>query len=79
MSFLLLSSPGRLSPMHGQRVHSNSEVVTSVTAKNKEIDFMEGIAITSSIYSDEVTHIEAMKYPDGSDVLNAMMTLWLRI
>jgi cholesterol oxidase len=65
----------RLSPMLGQRVRTNSEVVTSVTSKSKEIDFTEGIAITSSIYPDDVTHIEPMRYPDGSDALNSIMTL----
>lgn len=66
----------RISDMLGQRVRTNSEVVTSITSKNKEIDFTEGIAITSSIFPDDVTHIEPMRYPDGSDALNAMMTLF---
>jgi len=66
----------RLSAMLGQRVRTNSEVVTSVTSKNKQIDFTEGTAITSSIYPDDVTHIEPMRYPDGSDAMNAIMTLF---
>ena len=65
----------KLSPMLGQRVRTNSEVVTSITSKDKQIDFTEGIAITSSIYPDNVTHIEPMRYPDGSDALNSIMTL----
>jgi cholesterol oxidase len=66
----------RLSPMLGRRVRTNSEVVTSVTAKSQKIDYSEGIAITSSIYPDDVTHIEPVRYPDGSDALNALMTLF---
>ncbi|MCJ7772162.1 MAG: FAD-binding protein, partial [Desulfobacterales bacterium] len=65
----------KLSPMLGQRVRTNSEVVTSITSRDKQIDFTEGIAITSSIYPDDVTHIEPMRYPDGSDALNSIMTL----
>lgn len=65
----------RLSDMLGQRVRTNSEVVTSVTSRDKHIDFTEGIAITSSIYPDDVTHVEPMRYPDGSDALNSLMTL----
>ncbi len=66
----------RLSDMLGQRVRTNSEVVTSITSKQKQIDFTKGIAITSSIYPDDVTHIEPMRYPDGSDALNSIMTLF---
>ncbi|MCB1178129.1 MAG: GMC family oxidoreductase [Leptospiraceae bacterium] len=61
-----------LSPLLGQTVRTNSESIVGVTALDKKTDFSKGIAITSSVYPDEDTHIEPVRYPDGSD---AMATL----
>jgi len=61
--------PG-LSPMLGSRVRTNSETLTAVTAKNDAVDYSKGIAITSSIYPDEVTHIEPVRYPEGTESAN---------
>ena len=64
----------RLSPMLAARVRTNSEALTGVTAKNDDIDYSEGIAITSSIYPDEVTHVEPVRYPRGSDLMGFLST-----
>lgn len=75
----------RLSPMLGSRVRTNSETLMGVTAKNDDVDYSKGIAITSSIYPDEVTHVEPVRYPDGSDLMSFLGTVftesanpWLR-
>jgi cholesterol oxidase len=67
--------PG-LSPMLGSRVRTNSETLTAVTAKNDAVDYSKGIAITSSIYPDEVTHIEPVRYPEGSDLMSFLSTIF---
>lgn len=66
----------RLSPMLGARVRTNSEALTAVTAKAKDVDYSKGVAITSSIYPDEVTHIEPVRYPAGSDVMSLLLTVF---
>ncbi len=65
----------RLSPMLAARVRTNSEALTGVIAKNDDIDYSKGIAITSSIYPDEVTHVEPVRYPRGSDLMGFLSTL----
>jgi cholesterol oxidase len=59
----------RLSPALGRRVRTNSEAIVGATARSGDVDFTDGIAITSSIYPDEVTHIEPVRYSRGSDVM----------
>jgi cholesterol oxidase len=66
-----------LSPMLGARVRTNSESLTGASTKNKDVDYSQGIAITSSIYPDEVTHIEPVRYPVGSDVMSLLATIFV--
>jgi len=65
----------RLSPMLGARVRTNSETLTGATARRGDVDWSEGVAITSSIFPDEVTHVEPVRYPAGSDAMNMLTTL----
>ena len=65
----------RLSPTLGARVRTNSETLTGASARSKEVDYSEGIAITSSVYPDDVTHVEPVRYPRGSDVMSFLSTL----
>ncbi len=58
-----------LSPCLGKKVRTNSEVLNGVMARKKDYDFSKGIAITSSLFVDEVTHVEPVRYPAGSDVM----------
>src|SRR5947209_11347917 len=53
----------------GKRVRTNSETIVAATARGKGADFTEGVAITSSIYPDEITHIEPVRYPRGADLI----------
>ncbi len=66
----------RLSPMLGARVRTNSETLMGVTAKNDNVDYSKGIAITSSIYPDDATHVEPVRYPDGSDLMSFLSTVF---
>ncbi len=66
----------RLSPMLGARVRTNSETLSGATARSRQVDYSRGVAITSSIYPDSVTHIEPVRYPHGSDLLSLVATLF---
>lgn len=59
----------KLSAALGQRVRTNSEAIVGATARSSDADFTDGVAITSSIYPDEFTHIEPVRYSRGSDVM----------
>ncbi|HEY8763202.1 MAG TPA: GMC family oxidoreductase N-terminal domain-containing protein [Solirubrobacteraceae bacterium] len=48
----------RLSDRLGDVVRTNSEALLAVTARRDKYDFHRSVAISSSIYPDEVTHIE---------------------
>lgn len=66
-----------LSPMLGQRVRTNSEALTGVTARDDEVDYSHGVAITSSYFPDEVTHVEPVRYPRGSDLMGLLSTMFV--
>jgi cholesterol oxidase len=57
--------PARL----GASVHSNSESLMGVTARTGEVDYSEGVAITSSFWVDEETSVEPVRYPKGSSLM----------
>jgi cholesterol oxidase len=62
----------RLSNKLGNLVRTNSESIVGTTSLNKEADFSKGIAITSSVYPDENTHIEPVRYSEGSDAMGSL-------
>ena len=64
-----------LSGMLGCRVRTNSETLTGATARTGKVDYSEGVAITSSVYPDEVTHVEPVRYPPGSDLLSFLASI----
>src|SRR5207249_2391534 len=61
-----------LSPTLGKRVRTNSETIVAATARGGDADFTDGVSITSSIYPDDVTHIEPVRYPRGSDLIGLL-------
>lgn len=65
----------RLSPMLGGRVRTNSETLCGASARDDRVDYSEGVAITSSVFPDDVTHVEPVRYPRGSDLLSFLATL----
>ena len=61
------SLPG-LSARLGHVVRTNSEVLAGVTSKKNQQHSL-GISITSSVFVNDTTHIELVRYPKGSDVM----------
>jgi len=64
----------RISGQLGNRVRTNAESLIGVRVPHGLDDLSEGIAIGSGIYLDEHTHIEATRYPAGSDSLGLLST-----
>ncbi len=62
----------RLSPRLGEHVRTNSEALLGVTARDGRVNYSEGIAISSIFNADEVTRIEPVRYPEGSDLMRIL-------
>lgn len=62
-----------LSQRLGKRVRSNSEALMGVTARNDDVDYSEGVAISSHIWVDDVTSVEPVRYPPGSSFMRNLM------
>lgn len=65
----------RVSGALGRLVRTNSEAILGVSAGATTEPWSRGIAITSSIHPDERTHIEVVRYSEGSDALAPLTTL----
>jgi cholesterol oxidase len=59
----------------GKHVRTNSESVIGARMPDSREDLSQGIAIGSGIYIDEHTHIEAVRYPGGSDTMSLLTTI----
>ncbi|MDO5609322.1 MAG: FAD-binding protein, partial [Pseudomonadota bacterium] len=66
--------PG-LSEALGKRVRTNAESLIGVRFPGSAHDLSKGIAIGSGVYLDRHTHIEATRYPAGSDAMGLLATL----
>lgn len=56
----------------GHLSRTNSESLLGVVARGKKIDFSSGSAITSSVFPDEHTHVEPVRYGRGSGFMGVM-------
>ena len=65
----------RISDQLGNVVRTNSEALVGARADGYEIDYSEGVAITSGIYPDDDTHIEAVRYGKGHDAMSLISTV----
>ena len=65
----------RVSDRLGHRVRTNSEALLAVTAKPGQFDFADTVAISSSIYPDEDTHVENVTYGRAGDAMALLFTL----
>jgi cholesterol oxidase len=61
-----------LSARLGEIVRTNSESLLGVTNRTRATDYSKGIAITSFFRADEVTSIEPVRYPAGSDLMRLL-------
>lgn len=64
-----------LSDRIGSLVRTNSEAVLAATARGRDVDYTEGIAITSSFHPDDHTHIEPVRYGKGSNAIGLLQTV----
>ena len=75
---LRLAAEGRfphLSDRVGHRVLTNSEILLGATALGDDVDYSQGVAITSSIHPSADTHIEPVRYPKGSNMMGLLATI----
>ncbi len=68
------SLPG-LSDQLGNRVRTNSEALVGAIARNREVDYSHGIAITSGVRPDDNTTIETVRYGKGQDAMSTLGTI----
>ncbi len=65
-----------LSDRLGELVRTNSESIPGAsTLRVTDTDYSQGIAISSSIYPNEHTHIEGVRYSMGSNAMGLLSTL----
>jgi cholesterol oxidase len=65
----------RLSDRLGKVVRTNSEAIVAVKSNARDVDYSKGVAITSSVYPDEHTHMEPVRYARGNDLMGLLMVL----
>jgi len=63
----------RLSRRLGDAVRTNSESLIGVIGEKRDQDLSKGIAIGSIIQTDEHSHVEPVRYPEGSNFFRLMM------
>ncbi|MFD9699120.1 FAD-dependent oxidoreductase [Lentzea sp. NPDC059081] len=67
----------RISAKLGELTRTNSESIIGAAryTVDPDNDFTQGVAITSSIHPDEITHIEPVRYGKGSNAMGMLQTL----
>jgi cholesterol oxidase len=74
----LMRDKGRLpnvSPRLGALSRTNSESILGAVSDRTDVDFTQGVAITSSFHPDERTHIEPVRYGHGSNAMGLLSTV----
>lgn len=64
----------RISARLGQLTRTNSEALLGALSPDRNSDYTRGVAITSSWYPDESTHIEPVRYGKGSNAMGLLTT-----
>jgi cholesterol oxidase len=59
----------KLSVKLGHMVRTNSEALLGSLARKSDINYSEGVAISSIYNHDEITRVEPVRYPDGSSLM----------
>lgn len=57
----------------GEKVRTNNENILGVTTRSRKTDLSKGIAIGSVFSADDVTHVEPVRYSDGSSFIRVMI------
>jgi cholesterol oxidase len=63
-----------LSPRLGELTRTNSEAILAARTFRLDAELTKGVAITSSFFPDEHTHVEPVRYGRGSNALGALTT-----
>jgi cholesterol oxidase len=71
----LRGSLPNISDRLGDLVRTNSEAILAATAKDDAVDYSTSVAISSSFFPDEDTHIENVTYGHGGDAMGRSFTL----
>ncbi len=58
-----------LSHRLGHMVRTNSEALLGSVARKSDINYSEGVSISSIYNHDEITRVEPVRYPDGSSLM----------
>lgn len=58
-----------LSPRLGDMVRTNSEALLGAVARKSDVNYSEGVSISSIYNLDRITRIEPVRYPDGSSLM----------
>ncbi|WP_433719047.1 GMC oxidoreductase [Actinoplanes sp. CA-051413] len=64
-----------VSPRLGELSRTNSESILGARTRRHDLDVSRGVAITSSIHPDPVTHVEPVRYGRGSNLLALLATV----
>ncbi|WP_428966875.1 FAD-dependent oxidoreductase [Micromonospora fluostatini] len=64
-----------VSPRLGELSRTNSESILGARTRRRDVDLSHGVAITSSIHPDPVTHVEPVRYGRGSNLLALLATV----
>jgi len=59
----------------GYLSRTNSESILGAIAPDTQVDYSQGVAITSSFHPDDDTHIEPVRYGKGSNVMSLLQTV----
>ncbi len=61
-----------LSPRLGDFVRTNSEALLGSVARGSDVDYSQGVAISSIFNVDKDTRVEPVRYPDGSSLMRLL-------
>jgi cholesterol oxidase len=61
-----------LSPRLGDMVRTNSEALLGAAARKSDINYSEGVSISSIYNLDRITRLEPVRYPDGSSFMRLL-------
>jgi cholesterol oxidase len=64
-----------LSDRLGALTRTNSESIVGAKSLRTDVDFTDGVAITSSFHPDPDTHIEPVRYGKGSNAMGLLQTV----
>jgi cholesterol oxidase len=64
-----------LSDRLGHLSRTNSESLLGAVARDRDVDYSRGVAITSSFHPDADTHVEPARYGHGSNLMSLLQTV----